>query len=133
MIRASDHVLTVVGVELDRIVHDGAPGAVLRFVPNLGDDPEALRDGSADLAVGIYGDLPPELRTRVLLTDRFVCVVRAAHPTVKKRLSLDQYLALEHVQVAPRGKPGGYIDDVLTERGVARRITRAVPFFLAAL
>lgn len=133
VIRASDHVLTVVGVEFDRIVRDGAPGAVLRFVPNLADDPEALRDGSADLAVGIYGDLPPELRTRVLLTDRFVCAVRADHPTVKKRLSLDQYLALEHVQVAPRGKPGGYVDDVLAERGVARHITRAVPFFLAAL
>ena len=43
------------------------------------------------------------MRTRQLLTDRFVAVVRAGHPGVGKRLSLDQYLSLPHVQVAPRG------------------------------
>jgi hypothetical protein len=83
VIRASDHVLTVVGVELDRIVHDGAPGAVLRFVPNLGDDPEALRDGSADLAVGIYGDLPPELRTRVPSSVRAVPINPSKYPILQ--------------------------------------------------
>jgi len=133
VIHASDYVLTVLGVELDRIVHAEAPGVALRFIANSNDDPAALREGAADLSIGIYGELPPELKTRLLLTDRFVCVVRAAHPTVKKRLALDQFLALEHIQVAPRGRPGGYVDDVLAERGEARRVARAVPFFLAAL
>ena len=133
VVRASDHVLTVLGVELDRRVHEAAPRARLRFVANGLDDAAALRDGSADLAIGIYATLPPELRTRQLLTDRFVCVVRAAHPTVGKRLSLDQFTQLEHVQVAPRGTPGGYVDDVLHQRGLERRVARAVPFFLAAL
>lgn len=132
-IHATDHVLTVLGLQIDHIVHDEAPGVILRFIPNTPDDPSALRDGSADLSIGIYADLPPELRTRPLLTDRFVCVVRDGHPAVKKRLSLDQFLSLDHIQVAPRGKPGGYIDDVLAERGLSRRVTRAVPFFLAAL
>jgi len=133
VVHATDHVLTVLGASLDRIVHEEAPRVTLRFVPNAPDDAERLRDGSADLAVGIYGDLPPEMRSRQLLTDRFVCVVREGHPTVGKRLSLEQYVALEHVQVAPRGKPGGYIDDALAERGLVRRVARAVPFFLAAL
>ncbi len=133
VIRATDHVLTVIGVELDTLVREAAPGATLRFVPNTTDDPAVLRAGGADLAVGIYGELPPELRTRVLFTDRFVCVVRADHPTVKKRLSLEQLVALDHVQVAPRGRPGGYLDNLLAERGLRRRVVRAVPYFLVAL
>ncbi|MFO0577203.1 MAG: LysR family transcriptional regulator [Polyangia bacterium] len=133
VVHATDHILTVLGVELDEVVRAEAPGVTLRFVPNTADDPAALRDGSADLSIGIYGDLPPELRTRPLLTDRFVCVVREQNPVLKKRFSLEQFLQLEHVQVAPRGQPGGYLDDVLAERGVTRRVARAVPYFLLAL
>jgi DNA-binding transcriptional LysR family regulator len=133
VVHATDHVLSVLGVALDRIVHAEAPGVVLRFAPNARDDATPLRDGSIDLAVGIYGELPPELRTRQLLTDRFVCVVRDGHPRVGKRLGIDDFVALEHVQVAPRGRIGGYVDHVLAERGLSRRVVRAVPFFLAAL
>jgi DNA-binding transcriptional LysR family regulator len=83
--------------------------------------------------VGIYGDLPQEMRSRQLLTDRFVCVVRRGHPALGKRFTLDQFVAYPHLQVAPRGKPGGYIDDVLRERGRTRTVARAVPYFLTAL
>ncbi len=133
VVHVTDYVLTVLGVTVDRILHAEAPHACVRFVPNTPDDPAALRDQGSDLAVGIYGDLPQEMRTRQLLTDRFVAVVRTGHPGVGKRLSLDQYLSLPHVQVAPRGKPGGYIDDVLRERGLTRTVARAVPYFVTAL
>lgn len=132
VIHASDYVLTVLGV-VDQIVAARAPRVSLRFVPNTPDDAAALRDGVSELAVGIYGDLPREMRSRTLLTDRFVCVVRDGHPAVGKRLTLDQFVALPHLQVAPRGKPGGYVDDVLREAGRTRRVARAVPYFLTAL
>jgi DNA-binding transcriptional LysR family regulator len=130
---ASDYVVTVLGVELDALLGREAPRIALRFVVNTPSDPTVLREGSADLAVGIYGELPPELKTKVLLTDRFVCVVRKDHPAVKKRLTLDEFVAMSHVQIAPRGRAGGYVDGVLAERGLSRRVVRAVPFFLAAL
>lgn len=133
VVHATDHVLTVLGPALDRLAREAAPRLTLRFAPNSPDDPEALREGDADLAIGIYGELPPELRTRILFTDRFVCVVRKDHPTIGKRLTLERFLALEHVQIAPRGRPGGYVDDLLAERGLARRVARAVPYTLAAL
>ena len=133
VVLATDYVLAVLGLPIDRILRDEAPLASLRFAPNTADDPALLRDGRADLAVGIYGDLPPEMRGRQLLTDRFVCVVREGHPEVGKRLSLEQLVRLPHVQVAPRGLPGGYLDDVLRSRGLARRVARAVPYFLTAL
>jgi DNA-binding transcriptional LysR family regulator len=133
VVHASDYVLTILGAAVDRIVRDEAPRVCLRFVPNTPDDPAWLRDHGSDFAVGIYGDLPQEMRSRQLLTDRFVCVVREGHPAAARRFTLDEFLALAHVQVAPRGKPGGYIDDVLRERGHARTVARAVPYFVSAL
>ncbi len=133
VVHATDHVVTVIGGELDRALAADAPHVVLRFVPNVADDAAALREGTADLAVGIYAALPPEVRTRSLFTDRFVCVVREENPLVGKRLTLKQFVELEHVQVAPRGRPGGLVDEVLRQQGLERRVKRAVPFFLAAL
>lgn len=131
VVLATDYVLSTLGAPLDRSLREEAPLASLRFIPNTKDDPALLRAGEADLAIGIYGDLPQEMRSRQLLTDRFVVVVRQAHPI--KRLSLAQFVELPHIQVAPRGTPGGYIDDLLRERGLARRVARAVPYFLPAL
>jgi DNA-binding transcriptional LysR family regulator len=133
VVLATDYVATLLGGGVDRWLAARAPRAELRLAPNTADDAALLRDGGADLAVGIYGELPPEMRTRALLTDRFVCVVRRDHPTVGKRLSLEHYVALPHVQIAPRGQPGGYIDDVLRARGLARRVARALPYFLPAM
>jgi DNA-binding transcriptional LysR family regulator len=133
VVNASDYVLTVLGLAVDSLLREEAPGVRLRFVPNSSEDANHLRDGASDLAVGIYGDLPQEMRSRQLLTDRFVCVVRAGHPSIGKRVSLAQYVKLTHLQVAPRGKPGGYIDDVLRAKGAERVVARAVPFFVTAL
>ena len=133
VVHASDYVLTILGAAVDRILREDAPKVCVRFVPNAPDDPALLRDQGSDLAVGIYGDLPQEMRSRPLLTDRFVCVVRRGHPATKRRFTLEQFVGIPHIQVAPRGKPGGYIDDVLQERGRSRVVARAVPYFITAL
>lgn len=133
VVHATDYVLTVLGGAVDRILRHEAPKVCVRFVPNTPDDPALLRDQGSDLAVGIYGELPQEMRNRQLLTDRFVCVVRREHPATKKRFTLEQFVSIPHIQVAPRGKPGGYLDDVLGERGLSRTVARAVPYFVTAL
>jgi DNA-binding transcriptional LysR family regulator len=133
VVHATDYVVTILGAAVDRILRARAPGVCLRFVPNTPDDSSLLRDHGSDLAIGIYGELPQEMRSRQLLTDRFVCVARHGHPALSGRLTLDQFVALPHVQIAPRGKPGGYLDDVLRERGLRRTVARAVPYFFAGL
>lgn len=133
IVHATDYVLTVMGLSIDQLLRNEAPGIALRFVPNTNDDSALLRSGESDLAVGIYGELPPEIRSRLLLTDRFVCVARKHHPTIGKRLSLDEFVGHAHIQIAPRGKPGGYIDDVLRTQGLERKVARAVPYFMTAL
>lgn len=133
VVHATDYVLSILGQSVDAILREEAPGVCLRIVPNTPDDPALLRDQGSDLALGIYGDLPQEMRTRQLLTDRFVCVVRRGHPVTKQRFTIEQFVKHPHIQVAPRGKPGGYLDDVLEERGLQRTVARAVPYFVTAL
>lgn len=129
---ATDHALLVLGPEVDRLVRAEAPDVSLRFLPSVVDDWIPLRDGTADLSVCLPGLFPPEFRTRQLLTERFVCVVRRDHPRVGRRLTLNTYLALDHIVVAPLGKPS-QVDQVLAERGQQRRIRCVVPYFAAAL
>lgn len=129
---ATDHALLVLGPTVDRIVRAEAPAVSLRFLPSIIDDWMPLRDGTADLSVCLPGFFPPEFRTRQLLTERFVCVVRKDHPRVGRRLTLETYLALDHIVVAPLGKPS-HVDHVLGNRGLTRRIRRVVPYFASAL
>jgi DNA-binding transcriptional LysR family regulator len=112
-----------------------APGVDL-WARTVADDPVA------QLAAG-EADAPPSpsprlrgggavIHSRVLYEERFVCVVREGHPRVKKRLDLDTWAALPHAFVAPGGKPGGVVDDVLAQHGKQRRVACAVPHFLLA-
>jgi DNA-binding transcriptional LysR family regulator len=67
-----------------------------------------------------------------LLNERFVCVVREDHPTVGRRLSLDQFLALPHALITPGGSAGGIVDSALAKLGRRRRIAVEIPHFLVA-
>lgn len=132
-VRASDYVLSTLGPELDQRLAEAAPGLRLRFSPNAPEDPEHVREGVVDLAIGVYRELPPECRIQKLFEERLVCMVRRDHSTIRSRLTLEQYIATPHVQVAPRGRPGGYVDQVLAREGLHRRVVRAVPFFLSGM
>jgi DNA-binding transcriptional LysR family regulator len=136
-IHTSDHLITVLGPELDRLAR-AAPNVTLHVMPCVAETPAQLRDGTLDLAIGVfdyspYSELPSDLRIQALYDDELVCVVRTGHPTIKRTLSLAQYAAALHVQIAPRGAPGGYVDELLAKHGLERRIVRALPYFVAGL
>lgn len=132
-IHATDHVLLVLGPAFDRLLASEAPRVRVRFLPNAPDDAAVLREGRIDLAIGVYGALPPEIRKRPLFDDRLVCVVREGHPVLRGKLTAVRFAALEHVQIAPRGRAGGVIEEQLAAQGLTRRVARAVPYFVAAL
>jgi DNA-binding transcriptional LysR family regulator len=114
-----------------------APGFDVRVV-NLGArGNEELAEGRIDLAMGVVGQFgsphPPQgIRAQRLVSDGFVCVVREDHPIVKKRLSLDDFIALPHALVAPRGDSGSVVDSALAALGKKRRVAVEVPHFLVA-
>lgn len=94
---------------------------------------EQLEAGELDVAVTSLVGVGASrgLRVRVLLTDRFVCVLRRGHPAAG-RLTLDAFAGLEHIAVSPRGGPGGPLDTLLAARKAARRVVATTTSFFAA-
>jgi DNA-binding transcriptional LysR family regulator len=136
-VRTTDQFLSILNPALDRRLR-AAPGIAIHVMPVQREDAILLREGTIDLAIGVYdyspySDLPSDLRIQKLFEDHYVSVVRRDHPTVGRSLTLDQYAELEHIQVSVRGPPGGYVDELLAAQGRRRRIARAVPYFIAAL
>jgi DNA-binding transcriptional LysR family regulator len=95
---------------------------------------EALRRSEIELAIGVFNlrELGRGLRAAALLEDRFVCMVRADDPLARGRLTLARFLAAEHALIAPRGVPGGPVDDALAALGHQRKVAATVPHFLVA-
>lgn len=114
-----------------RELSSAAPRVDLTFRPVPPDLAEALAT-DVDLAVGVRGQAPPGCVVQHLFDDGFVCAARADHPRVRRRLTLERFLAEPHVQIAPGGRPGGPVDDALAAHGLARRVAVRTPSFLTA-
>jgi DNA-binding transcriptional LysR family regulator len=58
--------------------------------------------------------------------------VRRDHPRVKRTLSLTTFVELPHLLIAPRGDPGGVVDEALAARGLRRRVAFRTHTFQSA-
>lgn len=99
----------------------------------------AMTEGAAELAVGkLDAYLAPArepsagLYQRHLFDESFVVMMREGHPAASSKLTLEKFCALDHLLVAPRGTPGGYVDEALARLGLSRRVALSVPHFLIA-
>ena len=122
---------TIVLPALNRL-RASAPGtrlAVLGLMPPRLE--KQAEQGEIDLAFHTTEGAPPGLRRRALFTERYVLVSRAGHPRLKRRPTLAQFCALDHVIVSPDG--GGFFgvtDEALKAAGASRRVVLSVPHFL---
>lgn len=91
---------------------------------------EALDTSAIDLAVGYFPAVPPQALATALYNDTYAVV--GIPDVLPERLTLDDYLALPHVLVTPRGDATGMVDRTLAGMGLERRIVAAVPQLLAA-
>lgn len=93
-----------------------------------------LEDGTADLAFLPDFLVPSSLLKRALPPAPFVVLVRADHPLTKRKrpLSLEAYLSLGHLLVAPRGMPGSLVDTALEKIGQSRRVVARLQHFTSA-
>jgi LysR family transcriptional regulator, transcriptional activator of nodD3 and syrA len=109
-----------------------APGVQIHSVPTLPNDGERLLRGELDMAV-TSRPLRGGLVVRRLMTDSFAVVVRSDHAALQDgRIGLAEYLSLGHLDVAPPGRLGSPVDDVLAGIGRARTVTVRVHSLLAA-
>lgn len=111
-----------------------APGIRLSVLP-LGRAAavEALTEGRADLALGLFLDPPETIRAEVLYVDGFLVAGRPASLPQAPQISLTDYCAADHVLVSPVGDLSGVADEQLARMGLSRRVVLGLPAFLPAL
>jgi DNA-binding transcriptional LysR family regulator len=95
---------------------------------------DSILDGGVDLALGIFEDVPSSINQQSLYEDAAACVVRADHTQVGKRLTLETYSKLPHLEIAPTADaiPSLHIDRALSAIGKRRHVTLRVPYYLLA-
>lgn len=122
----SDAVGQVLVPDLIARIAREAPGVTLKVSAAGFEVPEKLLgNGTLDLLVGHYEDVPADLCATTLYASRLVAVARAGHPTIKARISLLQFVQAPHVVVFPHS--------VALEQGLRQAFTTvARPFRLAA-
>jgi DNA-binding transcriptional LysR family regulator len=143
-IGAPDGTAAVFLPPLVKLLQRQAPGVDIRIrqlMPRQGDpSPEtAWRDAFAeldaramDLAVMPLAAAPARFAMRMLFEEGFVIAARSGHPWLAKP-TLAGFVAAEHLVVSHGGDPHGFVDTVLAERGLTRRVALTAPNFMLAL
>lgn len=133
-IRANEAFVEVFGATLIAEVAAQAPLVRLHFSAKPDRKSDYLRDGDADLEIGVVENMGPEVRVRALFRDHYVGVVRGGHP-----LSMDgavtalRYAAFPHVSTPHVERIAPILDAGLYSQGLQRTITAVVQGFSAAL
>ncbi|HEI8503294.1 TPA: LysR family transcriptional regulator [Serratia marcescens] len=133
-LRANDGFVEAFGRALIAAAAQQAPRARLRFAPKPEKSDRPLREGQVDLEIGVLGEMGPEIRLQALFRDRFVGVMRSAHPLAQRpKIGAAEYAACGHVVASRSGRILGPVDAALAELGLTRQIAAVVPSFPAAL
>ncbi len=90
----------------------------------------ALAGGELDLAVGFLPGLRAPVRSQRLFRDAYVCMMRADHPRIRRRLTRRLFSEASHVLVASVGAGHRVIEEMLVAEGLDRRIALRVPHFM---
>jgi DNA-binding transcriptional LysR family regulator len=111
-----------------------APGIDLRLI--AADDAlgmKLLEEDAVDLAIAPFENPPPQFERQHLLEPAgFLCTMRKGHPLVGKPLTLEAFAATPQILISRTGDATGFVDEILAEVGLQRRVAFTVPSFLLA-
>ena len=88
-----------------------------------------LACGDVDLLIGMPPQPPLGCEGEPVYEDRMVCCVRQGHPIGRRRLTLRQYAALPHAEVAVLGESDQRVDRALSRHNLSRTIAVTVSHF----
>lgn len=111
-----------------------APGLDLAFAPTIEGIRPSLARGEIDLAFAPVRttDRGAGIHEEALFEERFVSIVNRSHPLARGKLTPARFAAARHAFIAPRGQPGGVVDDALARLGLRRRVVLMLPHFVVA-
>ncbi|HEY9063420.1 MAG TPA: LysR family transcriptional regulator [Burkholderiaceae bacterium] len=116
---------------IERLRHE-APGVTLSTVRNTAVNlRDELESGKVDLAIGLLPQLKAGFFQRRLFTQSYVCLMRRGHRLDKRRISLAEFSAAEHLVVISAGTGHGKVDELLLRSGVERTVRLTVPHYVS--
>lgn len=109
-----------------------APGVSISTVRTTADNlRDELESGKVDLAIGLLPQLKGGFFQRRLFNQRYVCLLRKGHALDKRKITLAEFTAAEHLLVISEGTGHGKVDELLRRSGVERKVALTVPHFVA--
>ncbi|HEY9618857.1 MAG TPA: LysR family transcriptional regulator [Crinalium sp.] len=127
---AASILLPSLGVKLSR----EAPNIDLRLI--YADDAwgmKLLDEDAVDLAIAPFESFQPQFEHQHLLEPGgFLCVMRKGHPLAVKPLTMESFVATPQLLISRTGDATGFVDEILAEMGLKRRVAFTVPSFLLA-
>lgn len=106
-----------------------APNVNLRLYPERGDALTKLDTQEADFALLPAIKVPDRYGTLELEPVEFVLLMRAAHPLSQGEITLERYCEHPHLMVTVTGNTRGFVDEILEERGLTRRVAMTINSF----
>jgi DNA-binding transcriptional LysR family regulator len=110
-----------------------APRAIVKSVSTSPAQVESgLESGEIDLAIGYFPDLKKNSYFQQrLYTHYFVCLLRADHPVKGPKLSLAQFLELNHAVVRAEGRSQELFERFLEKKRIRRKIKLWTQHFMS--
>jgi DNA-binding transcriptional LysR family regulator len=108
-----------------------APGCTLRTIQvPMSQIQDVLESGEADLALGSLHSVPEGLFQQQLFTRSFVTIVNRRNRGIGDTLSLEQFMAMEHIVVSLSGRTEDGYDAIVDQLAGSRRVYLTTPHFL---
>jgi DNA-binding transcriptional LysR family regulator len=128
-VAASNYAARAVIPALVRRIAELAPSVVLdvRPVGRL-DMLDQLDNGTVELVLSALVEGGDRFKCVGLLEDDYVAILASDHPEASAlELSIERFAALPHVSVTSGGDDAHFVDDALSEHGLARLVSIKVP------
>lgn len=102
------------------------------FLP-VNDTLAGLARGHIDVALGYLPMLENDIHKTTLFSEHFVCAMRSDHPAARGELTLDTYLAQDHLLIDYSASGSRLVAQALNKAGAHNRIKVRLPHYLTAL
>jgi DNA-binding transcriptional LysR family regulator len=129
---ANDNATAIIGSRLISLMrHSGLSRIRLAFRGiDFAKLTDQLETGEIDVALVSKRALPSNLPNQPLLEEQFMMAQRKGHPRGTRRPSLKEYALLDHIIVSGDGGGfRGFIDDILAEKALTRRVGVSVQYY----
>ena len=125
----NEYIASTFWPRLTAIIRARAPNVDLRLLPSVGRGFDQLDQYQADFIISPLPDVPDRFETVALHEDEFLLIMRADHPLAAGEMTLKRYSEALHLMVSIRGDDRSFVDDILSNHGLSRRVMLTINTF----